>query len=251
MVDLGNSTVTALQSRLASLSIPDALQELVQAFPGKVTFSTSFSYEDQIITDLIQKAAPGGVSIFTLDTGRLFGETYSVWNRTNERYGIKVAPYYPDTSAIQNFVAANGPNAMYESLDLRKGCCFIRKVEPLRRALAGNEVWITGLRAEHSAVRQSLDTVEWDEGNGIIKYNPLLHWSFEKVLQYINEHNVPYNSLHDKGFVSIGCAPCTRAIKPGEDFRAGRWWWEDSSRKECGLHVHGAENPIITPNVVD
>jgi phosphoadenosine phosphosulfate reductase len=250
MVQLQNGTVSSLQKKLEQLSITEALQQLVQAFPGKVTFSTSFSYEDQIITDLIQKHAPE-VSIFTLDTGRLFQETYSVWSRTNDRYGIHVKPFYPDTEAIQNFVATNGPNPMYESLDLRKSCCFLRKVEPLQRALAPHSVWITGLRAEHSAARQSLETIEWDEGNQIIKYNPLLHWDFEKVLKYINEHNVPYNSLHDKGFVSIGCAPCTRAIKPGEDFRAGRWWWEDSSRKECGLHEHRSENPVITENVVD
>lgn len=250
MIESGNGTVAALQTQLATLPVAEALQVLIKTFPGNVTFSTSFSYEDQIITDLIQKAAPD-VSIFTLDTGRMFPETYSVWNRTNERYGIRVKPYYPNTEAIQEFVASNGPNAFYESLELRKGCCFIRKVEPLKRALAGNAVWITGLRAEHSAARQSLHVIEWDEGNGIIKYNPLLHWTFEKVLQYINEHNVPYNSLHDKGFVSIGCAPCTRAIKPGEDFRAGRWWWEDESRKECGLHVHGAGNPIVTNNVVN
>jgi phosphoadenosine phosphosulfate reductase len=250
MLESGNSTVASLQSQVAALPITEALQVLSQAFPGKVTFSTSFSYEDQIITDLIQKSAPD-ISSFTLDTGRMFQETYSVWNRTNERYGIHVKPYYPDTERIQDFVAANGPNPMYESLDLRKGCCFIRKVEPLKRALAGNAVWITGLRSEHSAARQSLAVIEWDEGNQIIKYNPLLHWTFEEVLEYINKHNVPYNSLHDKGFVSIGCAPCTRAIKPGEDFRAGRWWWEDESRKECGLHVPGAANPVVTNNVVN
>ncbi len=242
--------VSSLQNQIAHLSVEEALPLLAQTFPGAVTFSTSFSYEDQIITDLIQKAA-ADVSIFTLDTGRMFPETYSVWSRTNERYNIKVAPYYPDTKSIETFVTVNGPNAFYESLDLRKGCCFIRKVEPLKRALAGHSVWITGLRAEHSAARQSLHTIEWDEGNGIIKYNPLLYWSFEKVLDYINKHNVPYNSLHERGFVSIGCAPCTRAIKPGEDFRAGRWWWEDESKKECGLHVHGAHNPVVTENVVD
>ena len=250
MTELQNGTLSSLQNQVASLSIAETLQVLTQAYPEEVTFSTSFSYEDQIITDLIQKAAPQ-VSIFTLDTGRMFQETYSVWNRTNERYGIRIKPYYPNTEAIEDFVASNGPNAFYESLDLRKGCCFIRKVEPLKRALAPHAVWITGLRAEHSAARQSLAVLEWDEGNKIIKYNPLLHWTFEEVLQYINEQNVPYNSLHDKGFVSIGCAPCTRAIKPGEDFRAGRWWWEDESKKECGLHVPGSTNPVVTNNVVD
>lgn len=250
MVELLNGTISSLQKQVAGLSVADALHMLAQAFPGMVTFSTSFSYEDQVITDLIRKAAPG-ISIFTLDTGRMFPETYSVWSRTNERYAIHVQPYYPDTLLIENYVTANGPNAFYESLDLRKGCCFVRKVEPLKRALASNAVWITGLRAEHSAARQSLDIIEWDEANQIIKYNPLLHWSFEKVLEYINEYSVPYNSLHDKGFVSIGCAPCTRAIKPGEDFRAGRWWWEDESRKECGLHEHQSQNPVVTTNVVD
>jgi phosphoadenosine phosphosulfate reductase len=250
MVQLPHNTVPDLQAQLSDSSIAETLQYLVQAFPRKVAFSTSFSYEDQIVTDLVQKHAPE-VFIFTLDTGRLFQETYSVWSRTNDRYGIRVRPFYPDTEAIQTFVATNGPNPMYESLDLRKGCCFLRKVEPLRRALAPHAVWITGLRAEHSANRQSLEVLEWDEANKIIKYNPLLNWSFEKVLDYISEHNVPYNSLHDKGFVSIGCAPCTRAIKPGEDFRAGRWWWEDESKKECGLHVHGAQNPVVTENVVD
>lgn len=239
-----------LRQQLDSLSLEEGLQQLVQQFPEAVTFSSSFSYEDQVITDLIQKAAPA-ISIFTLDTGRMFPETYSVWSRTNDRYGMRVKPYYPQAPAIEEFVAQHGPNAFYESVDFRKTCCFIRKVEPLKRALAGNAVWITGLRAEHSPARQTLQTLEWDEGNHIIKYNPLLHWNFDDVQHYIAQYNVPYNSLHDKGFVSIGCAPCTRAINPGEDFRAGRWWWEDESKKECGLHEHRQQNPVVTDNVVD
>jgi phosphoadenosine phosphosulfate reductase len=246
MVEIQNNTVEILQKRASALSIPEVLQLLVQAFPGKVTFSTSFSYEDQVVTDFIRKNAPE-ISIFTLDTGRLFPETYSVWNSTNDRYDFKVKPYYPKTDSIEQFVEENGPNAFYESTDLRKGCCYIRKVEPLKRALAPNAVWITGLRAEHSAARESLEIIEWDEVNQVIKYNPLLHWNTEEVIQYIRENNVPYNILHDKGFVSIGCAPCTRAIRPGEDFRAGRWWWEDNSKKECGLHEHApaVEDEII------
>ncbi len=163
------------------------------------------------------------------------------------RYDFKVKPYYPQAEDIQNFVAENGPNAFYESIEFRKGCCYIRKVEPLKRALAPNAVWITGLRAEHSPARESLEIVEWDEANKIIKYNPILHWDTTQVTEYIKNNNVPYNILHDKGFVSIGCAPCTRAIKPGEDFRAGRWWWEDNSKKECGLHEHA---PVVEDEII-
>ena len=172
---------------------------------------------------------------------RLFPETYSVWTRTNEKYGAHVNAYYPDYKLLEEFVTDKGPNAFYESVENRKQCCFIRKVEPLKRALAGNAVWITGLRAEHSPDRNNLSVIEWDEGNQVIKYNPILHWTTEQVRQFINENDVPYNPLHDRGFVSIGCQPCTRAIRPGEDFRAGRWWWEDASKKECGLHVHTEE----------
>lgn len=221
------------------LSIPDVLSLLAAAHPGKVTFSTSFSFEDQVITDyILSNQLP--ISIFTLDTGRLFAETYSVWNSTNTRYNTHIKAYYPKSEPLEDFIEENGPNAFYESVDLRKQCCFIRKVEPLKRALAGNEIWITGLRAEHSPARQDLEVFEFDPGNNVIKYNPLLHWTTEQVKAYINEQDVPYNPLHDRGFVSIGCAPCTRAIRPGENFRAGRWWWEEASKKECGLHVHQA-----------
>ncbi|MBC8034170.1 MAG: phosphoadenylyl-sulfate reductase [Chitinophagaceae bacterium] len=215
--------------------IAETLAFIAQKFPGKATFSSSFSYEDQVITDLIlRNQIP--VTIFTLDTGRLFMETYSVWSSTNERYQTHIQPFYPENTRLEQFVAEKGPNAFYESVDNRKSCCYIRKVEPLKRALAGRSVWITGLRAEHSASRNELQTFEWDEANQVIKYHPILHWSTEEVKKHINEYNVPYNPLHDRGFVSIGCAPCTRAVRPGEDFRAGRWWWEDSSKKECGLH---------------
>ena len=235
-VDLKDSFLS-LQNSIAELSIPDVLTLLAEAFPGKLTFSTSFGMEDQVLTDQISKSGVA-VTVFTLDTGRLFPETYSTWSRSLERYQLTIDAYYPNAEKIQEFVRAYGPNAFYESVDNRKQCCHIRKVEPLKRALAGMAVWITGLRAEQSANRSDLPVLEWDEVNQIIKYNPLLHWTTNEVSQYINEHNVPYNSLHDKGFVSIGCAPCTRAIRAGEDFRAGRWWWEDQSKKECGLHVH-------------
>jgi phosphoadenosine phosphosulfate reductase len=223
--------------QINGLDIPAALKMLSLEFPGEVTFSSSFSYEDQVIThDILSNRLD--VKIFTLDTGRLFAETYSVWNSTNDQYNTRIKAYYPNNELLEPFVVEKGPNSFYESVDNRKQCCFIRKVEPLKRALAGNAVWVTGLRAEHSPDRQDLEILEWDASNKIIKYNPLLHWTTEEVKEYINKNNIPYNSLHDKGFISIGCAPCTRAIRPGENFRAGRWWWEESSMKECGLHVH-------------
>jgi phosphoadenosine phosphosulfate reductase len=156
---------------------------------------------------------------------------------TNERYQAKIKAYYPEHVSIEKYITEKGPNAFYESVENRKECCQIRKVEPLKRALSGNAVWITGLRAEHSSARHDLKAIEWDDNNHILKFHPLLHWTTSAVRKYIDDNNIPYNPLHDKGFVSIGCAPCTRAVRPGEDFRAGRWWWEDNSKKECGLHV--------------
>lgn len=229
----------SLQNEFAHASVNEALQKLEDAFPGGLTFSTSFSYEDQVITHHIYESGLP-VTIFTLDTGRLFPETYSTWSRTLERYNLTIEAYYPQAEKLQEFVRQYGPNSFYESVENRKQCCHIRKVEPLKKALAGKAVWITGLRAEHSPNRSDMHVLEWDEANQIIKYNPLLHWTTEEVRQYIDRHNIPYNPLHDRGFISIGCAPCTRAVRPGEDFRAGRWWWEDASKKECGLHVHAA-----------
>jgi phosphoadenosine phosphosulfate reductase len=228
--------IPVLTEKFSKLTIPEAIAYLSREFPGQVVLSTSFSIEDQVIThDILSNDLP--VSIFTLDTGRLFAETYSVWSATNEKYNTRIKAYYPDRDLLEDYLNEKGPNAFYESLANRKGCCHIRKVEPLRRALKGQAIWITGLRAEHSPERNDLPLLEWDDNNKVIKYNPLLHWTTAVVREYIDKNNVPYNSLHDKGFVSIGCAPCTRAIRAGEDFRAGRWWWEDTSKKECGLHV--------------
>lgn len=211
----------------------EALRYLTGRFAGKVTFSTSFSYEDQVITHMLA-AMP--VQIFTLDTGRLFKQTYTTWNNTLTNLKVKIAAYYPDADALQQYITTNGPESFYQSVEMRKSCCHIRKVAPLKRALHNNAVWITGLRAEHSPGRDTLEQLEWDATNQIFKYHPLLHWSSEEVKQYIKQYNIPFNILHEQGYVSIGCEPCTRAIKPGEDFRAGRWWWEDNSKKECGLH---------------
>ncbi|MET0395033.1 MAG: phosphoadenylyl-sulfate reductase [Chitinophagaceae bacterium] len=224
-------------------SVPDALQALAREAPGQVVFSTSFSWEDQLISHFIF-SNDIGIDVFTLDTGRMFPETYSTWSRTLEKYGRTITAYYPDALHLQQFVAEKGPNSFYESVDNRKQCCHIRKVEPLRRALAGRKIWVTGIRAEHSPNRDDMPQVEWDDVNQVLKFHPLLHWTTGDVTDYIRAHNIPYNPLHDKGFVSIGCAPCTRAIRPGEDFRAGRWWWEDTSKKECGLHIHVPQQAV-------
>jgi phosphoadenosine phosphosulfate reductase len=237
MVDNLQTHIPLIEHAQTNLNQADFLRWLAEKYENKIVLSTSFSFEDQVITDMIlRNQIP--ISIFTLDTGRLFPETYSTWSRTVEKYSANITAYFPDHLHLEEFLTTKGPNSFYESVDNRKSCCYLRKVEPLKRALLGKSIWITGLRAEHSNERKTLKNLEWDETNQVIKYHPLLTWTSEAVRQYINEHDVPYNILHDKGFVSIGCAPCTRAIKPGEDFRAGRWWWEDAAKKECGLHVH-------------
>ena len=214
----------------------EALIWLGKQFSGRIIFSTSFGLEDQAITHIIfSKNIP--IKIFTLDTGRLFSETYSVWSRTREVYRKNIEVYTPKEEALQKLVSSKGPNSFYESVENRLECCYIRKVEPLQHALQGNEVWITGIRKGQSANRNDLSTVEWDEKNNIVKFHPLFNWNIEQLKKYIKDNNIPYNSLHDKGFPSIGCQPCTRAVKDGEDARAGRWWWEQSDKKECGLHV--------------
>jgi len=221
--------------RTANLEPVAALQWLAGTFPGKIVFSSSFGWEDQVITHMIF-AHHIPIKVFTLETGRLFPETYYVWNRTMEMYGQPIYAYYPNNERLEQMVNAKGPNCFYESVVNRKECCGIRKVEPLKRALAGNECWITGIRADQSANREHMHNAEWDEGNQLVKFHPIFSWTLDEVKAYVRQHHVPYNPLHDKGFPSIGCQPCTRAVQPGEDFRAGRWWWEDQSKKECGLH---------------
>lgn len=226
--------ISDLEARFQSLSAAEGLGLIAELFPGKVVFSTSLGQEDQVITQLIaSQNLP--IQIFSLDTGRLFPETLDLLSRTEAKYKTRVKVFYPTTTSVENLVSNIGINGFYASVENRKSCCFVRKVEPLKRALAGNEIWITGLRAEQSANRSEMKRIEWDESNQIIKYNPLMDWTFDQMIAYINEHKIPYNPLHDQGFVSIGCAPCTRAILPGENQRAGRWWWEES-KKECGLH---------------
>lgn len=233
--DLKSIFQNLIDNHIQNESIDDVLQYLTRLFPNESCFSTSFSMEDQVITDFVKNS---DIKIFTLDTGRLFEDTYNTWNLTRSKYKVNIKAYYPNQEELEPFIQEKGPDSFYTSVDNRKACCNIRKVQPLKRALQGSKVWITGLRAEHSPDRENLQQFEWDESNQIIKYHPLLFWTTEEVKNYIKEKQIPYNILHDKGFVSIGCAPCTRAIQPGEDFRAGRWWWEDANKKECGLHVH-------------
>ncbi|MCS7004011.1 MAG: phosphoadenylyl-sulfate reductase [Cytophagales bacterium] len=236
---VANASNKNLLQRAESAVIEDdiisSMQNLANEFKDKIVFSTSLGAEDQVITHII-RSYQIPIRIFTLDTGRLYEETYKTLQRTNEYYGMNIEVFFPDTHKVQELVTKKGAFSFYESIENRKECCYIRKVEPLKRAIAEMECWITGIRAEQSENRLEMTTLEWDESNQIVKYHPLLKWTEAEVWNFIRKNHIPYNVLHDKGFPSIGCAPCTRAIKPGEDFRAGRWWWEDKSKKECGLH---------------
>jgi phosphoadenosine phosphosulfate reductase len=226
-------------SHLFLQATPEKLVEdlsfLRSSINGVFALSTSFSLEDQLLTHVLCTSQIQS-DLFTLDTGRLFKETYSTWEATLERYKRPIKTYTPEQKKLDEYISEYGPNAFYSSVEKRKLCCHIRKVIPLQRALSNVQVWITGIRAQHSGNRTHMRTVEWDETYRLIKVQPLLHWKTEEVDAFIKEQHVPYNPLHDHGFVSIGCSPCTRAIRSGEDFRAGRWWWEDADKKECGLH---------------
>lgn len=217
------------------------LQDAVAEFghEGQVTFANSMGAEDMVLTDIIlRERLP--IEIFSLDTGRLPVETYDLIAKVEQTYGTKLKIFFPRSEAVEAYVNSNGINAFYESVDLRKACCHMRKVEPLQRALKGKKAWVTGMRAQQSETRVALPFRQFDETNGLEKYNPLSDWTEQEVWAYIRMHEVPYNKLHDEFYPSIGCAPCTRAIAMGEDVRAGRWWWEDPANKECGLHVKKA-----------
>ena len=219
---------------LEMLTLEQSLFKMCEMIPTGIVFSTSLGQEDQIITDIIFKNNLP-IKVFTLDTGRLFYEHYDLLANNNSRYKIKTEVYFPQAEDVENFVNEKGINGFFHSVENRKECCYIRKVKPLNRALEGAKVWITGLRSEQSENRQSLKMVDWDETRQLYKFNPLLNWSYDDVLKYIETHNIMDLPLHKKGFISVGCKPCTRAIQPGENPRAGRWWWEES-QKECGLH---------------
>lgn len=231
---MSQAIINQLIEEIEGKSLAESLRVVADAFPGRVKFSSAFGQEDQVITDAIFKNNIN-IEVFTLDTGRLFKETYELIDQTRSRYKKPIKVYYPKAERVEAMVNDKGMHSFYESVENRKECCFIRKVEPLKRALAGAKVWVTGLRSDQSENRQSFDLLEWDEANQVIKFNPILRWTYEEMISYLKEYKVPYNKLHDKGFISIGCAPCTRAIEPGEHPRAGRWYWE-TSQKECGLH---------------
>jgi phosphoadenosine phosphosulfate reductase len=225
-----------LEKELLSRSLPERIQFISSYFAGeRLVFSTSFGQEDQAITQAIA-STKSPIEIFTLDTGRQFQESYELMDLTIKKYGISLQTFLPNTSAVESLVAEKGFNSFYTSVENRKECCFVRKMEPLNRALQGAKVWITGLRAEQSENRADMPIIEWDENRQLWKINPLIDWSFSQLENYLQEHKIPQNPLHKKGFISIGCAPCTRAISEGEHPRAGRWWWENS-KKECGLHA--------------
>lgn len=221
----------------STLKIERSIALLRQAAAkAPAAFSTSLGLEDMVLTDLIVKHAPA-IGLFTLDTGRLHPETLALLAETEAHYKKRVAVYYPQTQAVEHYVRLNGINGFFESVSQRQDCCAVRKVEPLKRALAGKRAWITGLRREQAASRAQLHDSAFDAEHKLTKFNPLLDWTLDDVNAYIEAHGVPVNPLHTRGYPSIGCAPCTRAIAPGEAIRAGRWWWESADKKECGLHV--------------
>jgi phosphoadenosine phosphosulfate reductase len=225
-----------VKDQLSGKSIENQLRKLIVLFPGKLVFTTSFGIEDQVISHLIfENNIP--VEVVTLDTGRLFQETYTVFNKTVNKYQKKIKVYFPDHEAIEQMMTEKGPFSFYYSKENRLECCRLRKVVPLNRALEGKECWISGIRASQSDSRGQMNEIEFDEERKLFRFHPLFNWSFEDVEKFIKDNNIPYNALIDKGFVSIGCEPCTRAVIKGQDFRSGRWWWETNGTKECGCHI--------------
>ena len=219
---------------LENLSTEESLLFITEKISEGVVFSTSLGQEDQVITDMVFRNKLN-IKVFTLDTGRLFYEHYELLSQNNSRYKTKTEVYFPDANDVEKYVNEKGINAFFHSVENRKECCYIRKVKPLNRALEGAKIWITGLRSEQSENRENMKMIEWDEDRKLFKFNPLIHWTYNDVLKYIEENKVQDLPLHKKGFISVGCKPCTRAITEGENPRAGRWFWEES-QKECGLH---------------
>ncbi len=235
MNNIIQTEIQTLNEQFRGESAENLLGYFLGRYGSRIALASSLSIEDQMLTDILLKINPQA-RIFTLDTGRLFPETYSLIDRTNLKYGYKLEVFFPESSEVEEMVNTKGINLFYESIEQRKLCCKVRKINPLKRAFETLDVWISGLRRDQSVTRQEMQLIEWDETSGLIKLNPLINHTEEEVWEYIHQHKVPYNKLHDQGFPSIGCQPCTRAIKPGEDIRAGRWWWENPEHKECGLH---------------
>ena len=225
--------MSTLQTKIEQVKA--VLAEAVRDF-SPVIFSNSLGAEDMVLTDLIARHQPE-IAMFSLDTGRLPQETYDLMQEVRKRYSVPLQIYFPDAQQVEAYVAQNGVNGFYDSMDNRKACCHMRKVEPLKRALAGKKAWVTGMRRDQAVTRSGLEVSSFDADHGLQKFNPLLDWTNAEAWEYLRQNDVPYNKLHDKFYPSIGCAPCTRAVTPGEDIRSGRWWWEQPENKECGLHV--------------
>ncbi len=240
---ISKEKISALNDQAKGLTPEQILRFAFNEFGKRLSFASSFGEEDQVLLHMISLEAPE-IKVFTLDTGRLFPETYELIAKVEKRYHRPVEIYFPDASAVEKMVHDKGINLFYDSVENRKLCCGIRKVEPLKRALENVDAWISGLRRSQSVTRSDIQVFEFDSANDKIKINPLIDWSLEQVSQYIKAHHLDVNPLHKQGFVSIGCAPCTRAIKPGEDIRAGRWWWEAPEQKECGLHNNPRRPPL-------
>jgi phosphoadenosine phosphosulfate reductase len=232
----------AALAALPELDLPQRLAVLRSTVTGRIVFTTSFGIEDQAIAHAIYAQALA-IDVVTLDTGRLFPQTYELWAQTERKYRRRIHCFNPDRVSVEALVARQGVNGFYNSREARHACCAVRKVEPLGRALAGAVMWITGVRAAQSAERASMRLAVVEPRYGLVKVNPLFDWTREQVVRFVQDHGIPYNPLHDQGFLSIGCAPCTRAVKPGEPERAGRWWWEQEAKAECGLHVRHAPLP--------
>jgi len=232
-----------LVERVDAMSAEESIGWALDRFHPRAVFASSFGAEDVVVTDLVLQKRKDA-RIFTLDTGRLHEETHEVARRIRERYSVEIETFFPDRDTVEDLVRAKGPFSFRESVDNRKECCAIRKVVPLTRALSGVDLWITGLRRDQAATRAAVRRLEWDESFDLLKLNPIADWTEERVWSYIRTNGLPYNALHDRGFPSIGCAPCTRAVAPGEDVRAGRWWWERPEHKECGLHQRAREGDV-------
>lgn len=225
-----------LRAEVDAMTAAEVVAWSLGRFGHRMALASSFGAEDVALIDMLMKV-DRGARVVTLDTGRLNQETYNVIDAVRDRYGLETAVFFPKAEDVERMVADKGLNLFYHSIENRKQCCGVRKMEPLARALSDLDAWMTGLRRDQNVTRAVVGKLEWDEGNQLVKVNPLADWSWDDVWQYVREHNVPYNALHDRGFPSIGCAPCTRAVQPGEDLRAGRWWWEHPETKECGLHA--------------
>lgn len=243
MTQYADDIASRLNQKFKTLTVLQRLEAIIEHFPQKCVFTTSFGLEDQVLTHFIAQNQLS-IKIITLDTGRLFPQTYSLWQETEEKYAIRIKAKYPQSDEVEALIDDQGINGFYYSPEMRKKCCFVRKIEPLTRALSQQDAWVTGLRADQSQARQNLAFVAFDTGYNLIKVNPLYDMSREDLSQMAKNNHIPINSLHEQGFVSIGCAPCTRAIQPDEDERAGRWWWETQSARECGLHVQNSHSLI-------